>query len=309
MKYSLRKAVAVLLCIVLVGALAACGNKGKASGKSDADGEKKDNVVRVGSKDFTEGLIVSEIYALALEDAGYEVDRVFDIAGSVVHTALINDEIDLYPEYTGTGLLSILGMDMITDPEEVYNTVKEEYAKQFQVTWLEYSQASDGQGLAIRTEAADELGIKTISDLQKYASELRFASQGDFDEREDGLPALEKTYGAFEWKSSKVYDGGLKYEVLRNDEADVTPAYTTDGQLANKDEFTLLEDDKQVWPPYNLAPVVRDDFLEENPDIADILNKVSKALDTDELTKLNSRVDVDKEEYEDVAEEFYETIR
>lgn len=309
MKYSLKKAVAVLLCIALVSALAACGNKEKAAGKGDADSEKKDSIVRVGSKDFTEGLIVSEIYALALEDAGYEVDRVFDIAGSVVHTALINDEIDLYPEYTGTGLLSILGMDMITDPEEVYNTVKEEYAKQFQVTWLEYSQASDGQGLAIRAEVADELGIKTISDLQKHASELRFASQGDFDEREDGAPALEKVYGAFEWKSSKVYDGGLKYEVLRNDEADVTPAYTTDGQLANKDEFTLLEDDKQVWPPYNLAPVVRDDFLEENPDIADILNKVSEALDTDKLTKLNSRVDVDKEEYEDVAEEFYETIR
>lgn len=309
MKYSLKKAVAVLLCIALVGALAACGNKEKAAGKSDADSEKKDSVVRVGSKDFTEGLIVSEIYALALEDAGYEVDRVFDIAGSVVHTALIGDEIDLYPEYTGTGLLSILGMDMITDPEEVYNTVKEEYAKQFQITWLEYSQASDGQGLAIRTEVADELGIKTISDLQKHASELRFGSQGDFDKREDGVPALEKVYGAFEWKSSKVYDGGLKYEVLRNDEADVTPAYTTDGQLANKEEFTLLEDDKQVWPPYNLAPVVRDDFLEENPDIADILNKVSEALDTDKLTKLNSRVDVDKEEYEDVAEEFYETIR
>lgn len=309
MKYSLKKAVAVLLCIALVGALAACGNKEKAAGKSDADSEKKDSVVRVGSKDFTEGLIVSEIYALALEDAGYEVDRVFDIAGSVVHTALIGDEIDLYPEYTGTGLLSILGMDMITDPEEVYNTVKEEYAKQFQITWLEYSQASDGQGLAIRTEVADELGIKTISDLQKHASELRFGSQGDFDKREDGVPALEKVYGAFEWKSSKVYDGGLKYEVLRNDEADVTPAYTTDGQLANKEEFTLLADDKQVWPPYNLAPVVRDDFLEENPDIADILNKVSEALDTDKLTKLNSRVDVDKEEYEDVAEEFYETIR
>lgn len=309
MKYNLKRTVAVIVCIVMTVALAACGSKEKSAENNGSDGNKKDIVVRVGSKDFTEGLIVSEIYALALEDAGYEVERVFDIAGSVVHTALINDEIDLYPEYTGTGLLSVLRMDMITDPDEVYNTVKEEYEKQFQVTWLEYSQASDGQGLAIRTEVAQELGIKTISDLQEHVTELRFASQGDFDEREDGLPALEKIYGAFEWKSSKVYDGGLKYEVLRSDEADVTPAYTTDGQLANKDEFTLLEDDKQVWPPYNLAPVVRDGVLEENPDIADILNKVSAALDTDKLTALNAKVDVDKEEYEDVAEEFYETIK
>lgn len=309
MKYHVKRIVAAVLCIVMIGAMAACGAKEKQTENDGGDSDKKDVVIRVGSKDFTEGLLVSEIYALALEDAGYEVDRVFDIAGSIVHTALINDEIDLYPEYTGTGLLTVLGMDMITDPDEVYNTVKEEYEKQFQVTWLAYSQASDGQGLAVRTEVAQKLEIKTISDLQKYAGELRFASQGDFDEREDGLLALEKTYGPFEWKSTKVYDGGLKYEVLRGDEADVTPAYTTDGQLANKDEFTLLEDDKQVWPPYNLAPVIRDNVLEANPDIADVLNKISAALDTDKLTALNAKVDVDKEEYEDVAEEFYETIR
>lgn len=309
MKHLWKKGAAVLLCITMTGALAACGGRSDSADKNSSGSGKKDTEIRVGSKDFTEGLIVSEIYALALEDAGYEVDRVFDIAGSVVHTALINDEIDLYPEYTGTGLMTVLGMGMITDPDKVYNTVKEEYEKQFQVTWLDYSQANDGQGLAIRKDVAEELGIKTISDLQKHASELRFASQGDFDEREDSLPALERAYGAFDWKSSKVYDGGLKYEVLRNDEADVTPAYTTDGQLANKNEFTLLVDDKKVWPPYNLAPVVRDEVLEANPDIADILNRISARLDTDTLTVLNAKVDVEKEEYEDVAEEYYDSIK
>ena len=222
MKRKGQRITAVLLCMLLAGMLAACGNN---ETKQD---KVKDTVIRVGSKDFTEGLIVSEIYALALEEEGYEVERVFDISGSLVHTALVDDEIDLYPEYTGTGLMSVLGMDMITDPEEVYNTVKEEYEKQFQITWLDYSAANDGQGLAIRTDVAEELGIRTISDLQKHASELRFASQGEFDEREDSLPALERVYGPFNWKSSKVYDGGLKYEILRNGEADVTPAYTTD---------------------------------------------------------------------------------
>lgn len=309
MKHAWKKITAILLCVIMMAGVTACGGKKEEPEKEEAQKKEQSAPIRIGSKDFTEGLIVSEIYALALEGAGYEVERVFDIAGSLVHTAITSDEIDLYPEYTGTGLLSILGMDMITDPQEVYDTVKEEYEKQFQLTWLDYSAANDGQGLAVRTAVAKEYGIQTISDLQKHADKLRFASQGDFDEREDGLPGLEKIYGEFNWKSTKVYDGGLKYEVLKNDEGDVTPAYTTDGALADKENFTLLEDDKKCWPPYNLAPVVRDNILDEYPEIADVLNTVSKALDTENLTKLNAKVDVDKEDYEDVAEEFYESIK
>ncbi|MCI5595701.1 MAG: glycine/betaine ABC transporter substrate-binding protein [Lachnospiraceae bacterium] len=304
-----KKMTAILLCITMAGAFAACGERDDWSDEASNIEKEEKPVIKVGSKDFTEGLLVSEIYALALEDAGFEVERVFDIAGSLVHTALTSEEIDLYPEYTGTGLLSILGMDMITDPQEVYDTVKEEYEKQFQITWLDYSQANDGQGLAIRTAVAKKYNIKTISDLQKHAVELRFASQGDFDEREDGLPGLEKIYGEFNWKSTKVYDGGLKYEVLKKDQADVTPAYTTDGALADTENLTLLEDDKRCWPPYNLAPVVRDDVLNANPEIADALNKVSKELTTENLTQMNGRIDVDKEEYEDVAKEFYDSIK
>lgn len=307
MKLKLKKAVIVAVCLAMMTSLAACQSKENKDGGSE--GKKEEAVICVGSKDFTEGMIVSEVYSLALEDAGYEVERVFDIAGSVIHTSLINDEIDMYPEYTGTALLSVLGMDVITDPQKVYDTVKEEYEKQFQLTWLDYSQANDGQGLVIRTAVANELGIKAISDMQKHASELRFASQGEFDEREDGIPALEKAYGKLDWKSSKIYDNGLKYEVLSNDEADVAPVYTTEGQLADKEQFTLLEDDKKVWPPYNLAPVIQDSVLEAHPDIADILNKISASMDTESLTALNARVDMDKEEIEDVALEYYESIK
>ncbi len=297
-----RKLFAVAVTtLVLALTLAACGGKSSNTGSG--------TTIRVGAKDFTENLIVGELYALALEDAGYEVERVPNIAGSVIHTSLVNDEIDLYPEYTGTGLLSVLKMDLITDPEKVYKTVKEEYEKQFQVTWLDYSQANDGAGLVIRTEVSQKLGIKTISDLQKHATEIRFASQGEVDQREDGIPALEKVYGELKWKSSKVYDNSLKYEVLKNNEADVAPAYTTEGQLVNTNEFTLLKDDKHVCTPYNLAPVIRDNVLNANPKIAEVLNKVSATLDTATVTALNAKVDVDKEEYEDVAKEFYETIK
>lgn len=298
----MRKYLVRFLGLVLLFGLAACGSQGESGGENGT-------TIRVGAKDFTENLILAEVYALALEDAGYGVERIYNIASSVVHTSLINDEVDLYPEYTGTGLLTVLQMDLITDPDEVYRTVKENYDEQFDVTWLDYSEANDGQGLVIRTDIAEELGITTISDLQENADELRFASQGEFDQREDGIPGLEKVYGEFNWESSKVYDNGLKYEVLKNDEADVTPAYTTEGQLVNTEDFTLLEDDKQFWPPYNLAPVVRNNVLDANEDIAEILNNISATLDTAIVTELNARVDVEKEEFEDVAADYYESIK
>ena len=289
-----------ILCGVLAGTIIL----GLAGSVSAAD-EK----IRVGSKDFTENEIVAELYALALEDAGFEVERIMDVSSSVIHTSIVNDEIDLYPEYTGTGLISILKMDPLTDPEEVYQTVKDAYEKEFDLVWLDYAAANDGQGLFISKKASDEYEITNISQLQEHASELRFASQGEFDEREDGLPGLEKIYGPFDWKSSKVYDNGLKYQVVENDEADVSPAYTTEGRLSETDKFVLLEDDKQCWPPYNLAPVVRKDILEADPSIAEVLNKVNATLDTATITALNAKVDVDGEEYEDVAAEYWEEIR
>lgn len=296
-------ALLVVILVAIIGGIWAWHNN------QSSEAQQSSTTIRVGSKDFTENLVIAEIYALALEDNGYTVERVSNISSSLIHNSIVNDEIDLYPEYTGTGLLSVLGEDMETDPEKVYKTVKKEYEEQFNLTWLDYASANDSQGLVIRTETANLLNIKTISDLQAHASELRFASQGEFDEREDGLPGLEKTYGTFNWKSSKVYDNSLKYSVLENDEADVTPAYTTEGQLVNTDEFTLLEDDKQFWPPYNLAPVVRNNILDDNPDIKTILNNISAKLDTETVTELNAKVDVDGQEYTDVAKEYYDSIK
>ncbi len=293
------KVLTVLLVISMIGAAV--------SGCGGSSGQK--TAVRIGSKDFTENEIVAELYALALEDAGIPVERKMNIASSVIHTSIINDEIDLYPEYTGTGLISILQMDPLNDPKEVYDTVKSAYEEQFGLIWLSYAEANDGQGLFISRKAADEYGISTISDLQQHASQLRFASQGEFDEREDGLPGLEKVYGPFDFASSRVYDNGLKYEVVENDEADVSPAYTTEGRLSETDKFVLLEDDKQCWPPYNLAPVIRKNVLDAHPEIAEILEGVNAHLDTATVTALNARVDIDGEEYEDVAASFWESIK
>lgn len=299
-----RTAVVCLGVILLIGAV--CTLPG-CSGKEEGSKEEQ-TVIRVGSKDFTEGLIVGEIYALALEDAGYKVERKLNIAGSVIHTAIMEDDIDLYPEYTGTALLSVLQMEMNSDPDEVYNTVKEAYDEQFGLTWLASSKVNDTNGLAIRTEIADQYGIYTVSDLQENADKISLCSQGEFEYREDGIPGLEQVYGEFNFKSIRVYDSGLKYQILENGEEDLCPAYSTDAQLVYKDKFTYLEDDKHFWPPYYLAPVIRNEVLEANPDIADILNHVSENLDTETIIALNAKVDIEKQEYEEAAKEFYESI-
>ena len=289
MKKWLFRLITILFGMILV----ACGSN--------------DETIQVGSKDFTESLLVSEIYALALEDNGYEVERIQSIASSVIPQSLESGEIDLYPEYTGTSLMTIFNLPLQTDPDAVAETIREEY-EAIGLTTLDYAPANNAQGIAIRTDAAEELGIATISDFQANAGEIRFASQGEFDLREDGLVGLAEVYGEFNFADSTVYDNSLKYQILRSDEADATPAYTTDGQLVNTDEFLVLEDDKNFWPPYNLVPVINQEVLEANPDLADILNAINADLTTEQVIELNAAVDIDGREYEEVAAEYYESL-
>ena len=266
-----------------------------------------DETIEVGSKDFTESLIVSEIYALALEDNGYEVERIQNIASSVIPQSLESGEVDLYPEYTGTSLITIFNLPLETDPDTVAEQIREEY-EAIGLTTLNYAPANNAQGIAIQTDVADELGITTISDFQANAGEIRFASQGEFDLREDGLVGLAEVYGDFNFADSTVYDNSLKYQILRNDEADATPAYTTDGQLVNTDEFLVLEDDQNFWPPYNLVPVINQEVLKANPDIANIINPINADLTTEKMIELNAAVDIDGREFEEVAKEYYESL-
>ena len=294
----MKRTIAFLLSIVMLLTLCACGTKA----------QETKAAIRVGSKDFTESLIVAEIYALALEDAGYTVERKLNIAGSVVHTAITSGESDLYPEYTGTGLLAILQLPMSSDPVEVYETVKAAYAEQFHITWLDSTQVNDRNGLAVRTEIAQQYGIYTMSDLQREAAHIRVCSQGEFEYREDGIPGLARLYGDFAFASVKVYDSGIKYQILEQNEADACPGYSTDAQLVNTDKFTYLTDDKGFWPPYYLAPIVRNELLESNSEIAGILNAVSAKLDTETMVSLNAKVDIDHMEYDEVARDFFETV-
>jgi osmoprotectant transport system substrate-binding protein len=302
-------AAALTVVLALAGAtiLVGCDTKGEDGPEGDAPAAK--GSVTIGSKDFTESVILADIYQLALEDkAGLEVKRV-ELASSAVNTALQNGDIDLYPEYTGTGLLDVLKTTAPSnDPQVVYDTVKNAYKEQFDIIWLDYAQANDGQGVAVTKEVSDRYGITTISGLQKNAKDIRFVSQGEFLERSDGLPGLEAVYGPFDFKDSLIIDNALKYETLLNGDGDAVVAYTTEGALTNP-AFVLLEDDKLAWPPYNIAPVVRASVLEAYPNIADVLNAVNAKIDTATITGLNAKVDVEGQEADKVAQEFYDSIK
>lgn len=280
-----------------------------ACGGAASQNEGSQKTVKVGSKNFTESLIISEIYANALEDNGYTVERVQNIAGSIIPKSIESGEIDLYPEYTGTALLSIFKLPLETDPDAVFAAVKEAYEKAGVLTVLNYAPGNDGQGIAIKTSVAQKYQIATISDLQANAAKIRFASQGEFDERADGLKGLANVYGPFNFLSSTVYDNSLKYQVLTSDEADATPAYTTEGPLSDKTAFTVLVDDKQFWPPYNLMPVVRQDLLKAHPEIAEIINQIDQGIDTETLIQLNAKVDIEGEDYTKVAKAYYESLK
>lgn len=282
-------------CLGVAAALAtaACGGGGGG-----------DSTVSVGSKDFTEQLIIGEMYALVLEENGLTVERKLNLGGTpVAQAAIESGDIDLYPEYTGTALLTVLKLPVSGDQQAVYDTVKQEYQAQFDLVWLDPSPMNNTQSLAMTEEQSDALGIRTISDFAAQASGLTLIGPPEFEVREDGLPGLQEAYGDFSLKDYKAVDSGLRYRGLVDGEADVAVAFGTDGEI---DAFNLvvLEDDKALFPPYQIAPIVSQAALDTNPAIADALNQVSPLLDDGVMRELNYEVSGNQREPADVAREF-----
>jgi osmoprotectant transport system substrate-binding protein len=309
------KAIARLgIVLFVIAILAACTNLPAAPAQPAAPAPAEPTAapqqpaagpVRIGSKDFTEELLLGEMYALVLEANGIPVERRLNLAGTqVAHEALINGEIDIYPEYTGTGYQFILGNeDGEKDPAKVYDKAAQQYKEKFNLVWLDRSPMNDTNAIACTKEAAEKYGLKTLSQLSASAPEIRFAAIPDFEERPDGLAGLKQLYGGFELKSLTVFDPGLKYKALQEGNADCAIAFSTDGQIAAFG-LVLMEDDKGLWPPYNVAPVVRAQTLEQYPAVKDALDKLSALITTEEITALNWKVDGDKQEYADVAKAF-----
>ena len=266
----------------------------------------KEPVIRVGSKDFTEQFILGEMYALALEDAGYQVERKLNLGGTpVAQAALESNEIDLYPEYTGTGLLTVLKMDVMSDAEEVYKVVSDAYKEKYNFVWLAPAPMNNTQAVAMTKEVAAQYGITTISDMSAIADQLIMAGPPEFQEREDGLPGLQAKYGNFVLKEYKAIDPGLRYQALVEGQADIVVAFGTDGEISAFD-LLVLEDDKGLFPPYQVAPVVRGDILAANPEISGILNSISEKLTNEVMQRLNYEVSGNQREPAEVAKEFLE---
>jgi osmoprotectant transport system substrate-binding protein len=261
--------------------------------------------VRIGSKDFTEELLLGEMYALILEANGIPVERKLNLAGTqVAHEALTNGQIDIYPEYTGTGYQFILGIqDGEKDPGKVYARTAADYKSKWNLVWLDPAPMNDTNAIACTQDAVQKYNLKTLSDLSKAAPAIRFAGIPDFPQRPDGLAGLKQTYGGFEFKSLTILDPGLKYRAIQEGQADCVIAFSTDGQIAALN-LALMQDDKGLWPPYQVAPVVRGEVLQRSPAIRDALNKLAPLITNDVISGLNWKVDGDKQEYTAVARAF-----
>lgn len=277
--------------------LAACSSS---SSSKDSDTQSKGKVV-VGGKDFTEQHILSKITSVYLKEKGYDVEEKGSMGSAVVRTALENGQIDVYWEYTGTALVVYQKQEVETDPDVAYDKVKE-IDKENKLIWLNKADFNNTYAILMKQEKAKELGLSSISDLAKYVNEnptnLKFATNAEFYAREDGVKGMESHYG-FEFPTSNVVkmDSGLLYNALRDGQVEVSVGFATDGRIPG---FNLigLEDDQFFFPAYNAVPVIRDQVLEKDQDLAKLLNEIANNLDTEAMMNLNYSVDV---EHKDVA--------
>jgi osmoprotectant transport system substrate-binding protein len=260
--------------------------------------------IKVGSKDFTEQFILGEMYALVLADQGFKVERKLNLGGTpVAQAGLQSGQIDLYPEYTGTGLLTVLKEPAQSNQKQVFNTVAKGYKEKFNLVWLEPAPMNNAQALVMTQEGSKKYGIKTISQMVAKASQLTMIGPPEFEAREDGLPGLKKAYGEFKLKKFIPADPGLRYKTLNNAQADVAVAFGTDGEISAL-KLVVLEDDKTLFPPYQVAPVIRQETLDQNPGIRDALNTLSPKLTTETMQRLNYEVSGKQREPAEVAKEF-----
>jgi osmoprotectant transport system substrate-binding protein len=265
--------------------------------------------VRVGSKNFTESFIIAEIYAQALEGAGLPVERHFNLGSTqIALAAMRRGDIDLYPEYTGTALIDVLHLAPMQDPRALTAIVAREFARRFDLVWLEASPMNDSQAIATTKDIAARERLKTLSNLAPAASHLRLATIQEFLSRPDGLPGLRRVYGGFSFREIRTYDIALKYQALLSGRADVVSAFTTDGAIAT-DALVVLHDDRHLWPPYNVAPVVRKETLTAQPRIAYVLNRVSSAITNRAAQKMNAAVESSVQDPADVAAAFLASVK
>jgi osmoprotectant transport system permease protein len=265
-------------------------------------GQDNTRPIVVASKPFGESYLLAEMAAQLLESKGYRVDRRLGLgATEIAFAALREGRIDLYPEYTGTGLLAILKQKPVTDPRIAYRIVSEEFQRRFGVRWLPPLGFENTYAIAVRPETAAEHGLRTLSDLARAAPRLTAGFTPDFIGREDGLPGLRKAYGINPREVRSLLQA-VKYQALASGSVDLVDGYSTDG-LLSRYNLVVLEDDRHFFPPYEAALLAGPSLLRDIPGAVEILSRLSGVLDEPLMRSLNRRIEVDGVPVAQVARE------
>ena len=285
----LKQKLTIFILIALLG-ITACGG-----------GEKK---VVIGSKEFTESVILREMMAALIEAlSSIKAEEKFLGGTLICFNSLKSGDIDLYAEYTGTALTAIMKQEPMTDPQEVFDTVKANFKDQYQLQWLQPFGFNNTYVLTMRKDHAQALGVQKISDLEAHKDALKAGCTHEFLERPDGYPGLTKHYGFELTQKPKGMDPGLMYKAIAEKKIDLTSGFATDGRIPAFN-LVMLSDDKQFFPPYYAAPVIRSDTLGKYPELKGILNKLAGKIDDATMAQLNSEVDEKGRAAAEVGKEF-----
>ena len=270
-----------------------------------ACGPPRADRIIIGSKNFTEQLILGEIIAQQIENKTHlPVERRFYLAGTYIcHQAILSGRIDIYPEYTGTALTAILKQQPSSSPEQVYAQVKAEYGRQFNLPVSQTFGFNDTFAIEIRGEDARRLGLKTISQAAAYTPQWRAGFGYEFMERPDGYKGLAATYGLRFREPPRIMDLGLLARALKEKQVDLAAGNTTDGLIPALDLF-VLEDDKHYFPPYEAVPIMRQEMLAHHPEVGQALNQLAGKISDDDMRRLNYAVDGQHRDVKQVVSDF-----
>ncbi|MEE9587171.1 MAG: glycine betaine ABC transporter substrate-binding protein, partial [Hyphomicrobiaceae bacterium] len=300
-------ATALPALILLVGAIAYWSTSGGLLASTQGSPRGGQETLRIGAKNFGESEILGEMIAQLIEaKTDLRVERRFGFGGTMIaHNALVQGQIDLYVEYTGTALTTILQAKTMNDPGRVLKYVREVYAKRFDLEWLKPFEINNTYALCVTTSQARARGWMSISDLVADAGSLRAGFTPEFSQRPDGYPGLRKAY---DLSFGQVFDldAALMYRAVAEGEVDVVSAYATDGRI-DAYNLLLLKDDRHAFPPYFAAPVVREAVLKQHPELPTLLEPLTNMLDDKTMRALNWQVDGEKKSPREVARAFLQS--
>ncbi|MGM9526118.1 MAG: glycine betaine ABC transporter substrate-binding protein [Peptococcaceae bacterium] len=291
----------LLLCCFALASLTGCGGNHNAGSNDSASSEP----IRIGCKSMPEQMILQEILAQLIEaKTDYTVERIEPIAGgtSNIQVAMESGEIDLYPEYTGTGWLTVLKHEETKDADYMYEQLDKEYNDNYNMSWVSLYGFENTYTLAVRPETAQQYNLQKISDLAAVSDQLIFGANFDYFEREDGYQKVCDTYD-LHFKGTAEVDMGLKYQTLMENKCDVINAYTTDSQIAEFDLVTL-EDDLGLFTDYRCSTVVRNEALDAYPELLATLQLMEGLISNEEMTQMNYELNTNHRLESEIAADF-----